>query len=607
MSGRRPPFLAPTRRRLLGTGLGLAFTLPGLPAWAQHGHAPDTAEAAEGRTVNLAIAEVAVAAGGRRATATTVNGTLPGPCLRFREGETAIIDVTNHLDRDTSIHWHGILLPADMDGVPGVSFPGIRPGETFRYRYTLRQSGTYWYHSHSGLQEQTGLYGPLIVDPAGADPIAADREHVVLLSDWTFESPQHIFATLKKMGDYYNRQQPTVGDFFRMAGEKGLGAALRERMRWGRMRMSPADIADVGGATYTYLMNGRSAAANWTGLFQPGERVRLRIINGASMTYFNLRIPGLPMTVVQADGNAVQPVTVDEFQIGPAETLDVIVEPRTDEAFTVMAESMDRSGFVRGTLAPRLGMEAAVPALRDPPRRSMADMGMDHGAMDHGTMAGMDHMAMEDMAMDHASMDHGSMDHASMDHGAMADMAMEDMHHGSMDHGSMHRDGPADMADIYRSRLSEPGTGLENTGHRVLAYADLKAATAEPEPMADREMELHLTGNMERYMWSFDGVKFSEVKGPIHFRHGERVRLSLVNQTMMEHPIHLHGMWMRLDTGHGARNPRKHTISVKPAERLSVLIEAEAPGDWAFHCHLLYHMEAGMFRVVRVGEPGVTG
>ena len=595
MSGCRPPLFAPTRRRLLGGGLGagLAFTLPGLPARAGHeGHAPAAAAGAGEHHVHLTIAEASAASGGRRAAATTVNGSLPGPCLRFREGETAVIDVTNRLDRDTSIHWHGILLPADMDGVPGLSFPGIPPGATFRYRYPLKQSGTYWYHSHSGMQEQTGLYGPLIIDPAGADPTQADREHVVLLSDWTFENPERIFANLKKMGDYYNRQQPTVGEFFRMAEEKGLGAALRARLSWGRMRMSPADIADVSGATYTYLMNGRSSAANWTGLFQPGERVRLRIINGSSMTYFNLRIPGLPMTVVAADGNAVRPVTVDEFQIGTAETLDVIVEPQSDEALTIMAESMDRSGFVRGTLAPREGMEAAVPALRPPPRRSMADMGMAHGP---GEMAGMDHPAM--------------------DHGSMA------MHHGSMHHGTMDNEmaetaapprrietgpGVANVAAMYRNRLSEPGAGLEDVDHRVLAYAALRAATAEPEPAADREMELHLTGNMERYMWSFDGQKFSEVKEPIPLGHGERLRLHLVNDTMMEHPIHLHGMWMRLDNGSGALNPRKHTISVKPAERLSVLIEADAPGDWAFHCHLLYHMQAGMFRVMRVGGHGMA-
>ena len=605
---RFPPFIL-SRRQMLGAGLGAgaAFVLPGLPAWAQsQGYRSGTAPAGA-QTVDLTIAETPFTANGRTGIATTVNGSLPGPLLRFREGEEVTINVSNRLDRGTSIHWHGILLPADMDGVPGLSFRGIGPGRTFTYRYRLKQAGTYWYHSHSGLQEQSGHYGPLVVDPAGADPIPSDREHVILLSDWTFENPEAVFAKLKKMSDYYNRQQPTVGDFFRLAKKKGLGQAFKDRMMWGTMRMMPSDIADVTGETYTYLMNGHSAAANWTGLFAPGERVRLRFINGSAMTYFNVRIPGLTMTVVQADGQDVAPVEVDEFQIGVAETFDVVVTPREDAAYTVMAESMDRSGYVRGTLAPRMGMAAAVPPLREPPKRTMADMGMDMAGMDmdgmdmsHGDMKGMDMSSDSMPGMDHGSMDHG--DHTAMDMSSMSPKAVKEIPPPAVERGP----GVANVAESTSDRLAEPGTGLKDVGHRVLVYADLKSAHAWKRRPPDRHMELHLTGNMERYMWSFDGIKFSEVKGPILFRHGERMRLTMVNDTMMEHPIHLHGMWMELDAGYGDRNPRKHTISVKPAERLSVEIEADAPGDWAFHCHLLYHMHAGMFRVVRVGPGDVA-
>ncbi|MEW5792426.1 MAG: copper resistance system multicopper oxidase [Pseudomonadota bacterium] len=629
-----------TRRRFLQQvgALGLLAGLERLApayAWAEAASPLAQQPRLAGNAFDLFIRRQAYPFGGRAGDAITINGSVPGPLLRFREGETVTLRVHNQLaDEDTSIHWHGILVPPDMDGVPGVSFAGIKPGETFVYRYPVRQSGTYWYHSHSGVQEQSGHYGPLIIDPAEPDPVAYDREYVVFLSDWTFEDPHRVLARLKKQSNYYNFQQRTVGDFFRDVAKQGLGPALKNRLEWGQMRMDPADILDVTGYTYTYLVNGLAPESNWTGLFRPGEKVRLRFINGSAMTIFDVRIPGLPMTVVQADGQNVRPVTVDEFRISVAETYDVIVEPREDRAYTVFAEPEDRSGFARGTLAPRPGMSAPIPARRRRPLRTMADMGMfgmDHG--DHGgdggmpqgqssgSMPGMDHgAAATDTRPGQATMP--GMDHG--DHGG----AMPGMTHGAADtaraagdpagtlpgdppvkHGPDHH-GPGNAMSPMgtKNRLDEPGDGLGHDGWRVLVYTDLRALKPYHDRRApSRDVELHLTGNMERFMWSFDGKKFSEVKAPIPFHYGERLRLILVNDTMMEHPIHLHGMFMMLENGHGDEGPLKHTINVKPAERLSLLITADEPGRWAFHCHLLYHMEAGMFRVVEVSQPQEAG
>jgi CopA family copper-resistance protein len=575
-----------------------------LPPWARaaEGLLRSGAPLPRDVEVDLAIRRVPFTVGGREATAVAIDGTVPGPELRFREGGTATLRVHNELDEPTSVHWHGILLPPEMDGVPGISFGGIPAGETFEYHYRLVQNGTYWYHSHSGLQEQLGHFGPLIVDPANGDPFDYDREHTVMLSDWTFENPYKILARLKKRANYYNYQRRTLGDFFRDAGEQGLGAAISDRAMWGQMRMDATDIADITGATYRYLVNGTAAADNWTGLFEPGERVRLRLINASAASFFDVRIPGLTMTVVQADGQNVEPVPVEELRIATAETYDVIVRPTEDRAYTLFAESIDRSGYARGTLAPRLGMTAEVPEMRERPLRSMADMGMDHGSMGHGD-AGHDGMTMEAPG---DAMDHGAMDHAAMGHDAMGEdtMPMSRELPASAPHGPDHH-GPASagVAEMPTTRLHEPGIGLGNDGWRVLVYSDLRAL--EPlyehrEP--DREIELHATGNMERYMWSFDGKKFTQVAGPIVFFHGERLRINFVNDTMMEHPLHLHGMWMHLVNGNGAHNPRKHTVNLKPGERMFVDVEVDAPGRWAFHCHILYHMDAGMFRVVDVVE-----
>jgi CopA family copper-resistance protein len=588
----RYPASARRRHFLHGAAtLGAAFTGQlALPAWARSGGAADLKglRAQSGTRFDLDVGYARPRIDGKPGRAILVNGQLPAPLLRWREGDDIVLNVRNRLAVDTSIHWHGILLPFQMDGVPGVTFPGIKPGARFTYKFPLLQAGTYWYHSHSGLQEQQGLYGPIVIEPQDSDPVVFDREYVIVLSDWTFEDPHRVFAKLKKMSDNYNFQQRTVGDFLNDVEAEGLDRTLAGRMMWGAMRMNPTDIADVTGATYTYLLNGHSPAENWTGLFRPGERVRLRFVNAAAMSIFNVRIPGLPMTVVQADGLNVEPVETDEFQIGVAETYDVVVQPGAEEAYTIMAESNDRSGFARATLATRAGLVAPVPALRPRPTLTMKDMAMSHGKMDHSKMG-------------HGKMDHSRMGHSRMDHEAMG--------HGAGDAGAAQQHnhkkgaGVVGLAMNPVNRLSERPIGLEQAPHRVLVYTDLKALDRNPDlRMPERELELHLTSNMERYMWSFDGIKFSEVDGPIVLRRGERLRLTLVNDTMMPHPIHLHGMFFELVTGEGDYKPRKHTVVVKPGEKLAVDLTADAVGDWAFHCHLLYHMHAGMMRVVSVRE-----
>ena len=618
------PEFSLSRRRLLrhAAALGggtLAASI--LPAWARSGIAADVSgeRPVAGRTFDLNVAKQRVQVGGRSGNAILVNGQLPAPLLRWREGDEVTLRVTNRLKVDTSIHWHGILLPYEMDGVPGISFPGIRPGETFTYRFPLLQAGTYWYHSHSGLQEQLGHYGPIVIEPREPDSVHFDREHVIVLSDWTFEDPHRVFGKLKKMSDNYNFQQRTVGEFFRDLGKQGR-AAWEDRVMWGDMRMNPTDISDVTGATYTYLLNGQAANAPWRGLFAEGERVRLRVINASAMSIFNLRIPGLPMTVIEADGLPVAPVETDEFQIGVAETFDVIVEPQAGRAYAVMAETIDRSGFAVGMLAPRPDMQADVPPMRKRPTLTMKDMAMDHSAMGHAAMG---HEGMDHGSMDHSSMDHSAMGHEEMDHAAMGH---EGMDHGSMDHSAMGHDrmdhgggaaspeapqrhdhpkgpGVVGLAANPVNRLGEPPLGLEQEPHRVLVYTDLRARERNPDTRPpEREIELHLTSNMERYMWSFDGRTFSEVREPIRFRRGERLRLVMVNDTMMVHPIHLHGMFFEVVTGEHDFKPRKHTIAVKPGEKMAVDITADAPGEWAFHCHLLYHMHAGMMRVVSVQD-----
>ncbi len=572
-----------SRRRFL-QGLAAGGVLLGVSPWLK----PSAAQAATatltgaakvltGTEFDLTIAETPVNFTGRPRLATTINGSIPAPTLRWRMGDTVTLRVTNRLPVESSIHWHGILLPYQMDGVPGISFKGIAPGETFVYRFKVRQTGTYWYHSHSGMQEQTGMYGAIVIDPPGRDPIRAERDYVVQLADWTDEDPHRVFHKLKMQSDYYNFNEPTAADFFRDAATDGLSAAMAKREMWNQMRMSPTDLADVSGYTYTYLMNGTAPAANWTGLFRPGEKLRLRFINSGAMTFFDVRIPGLKLKVVQADGQNVEPVTVDEFRFGPGETFDVIVNPR-DAAYTIFAQSMDRTGFARGTLAPRAGMTAAVPALDKPEPLSMGDM---MGAMGGGVGA-MDHSMHGGMALDHSAHAMGGAQapvrHAKTEYGPSVDMRV----------------------DTPRTNLDDPGTGLRNNGRRVLTYADLRTLRGPLDRRGPgREIELHLTGNMERYTWSLDGLEFGK-STPVHFRPNERLRVVFVNDTMMTHPMHMHGLWQELESPDGRFQVRKHTISVQPAQRVTFLVTADALGRWAWHCHLFLHMHAGMFREVVV-------
>jgi CopA family copper-resistance protein len=556
-------------RRLFMLG-GAAAGALSAAAWPRRSFAaPSRAPVLSGTGFQLEIGPVPMNVTGRAITGTGINGQIPAPILRWREGDTVTLAVSNRLSEPTSIHWHGIRAPSPMDGVPGLSFPGIAPGETYVYRFPVHQSGTYWYHSHSGFQEQTGVYGPLVIEPKAGYPQPFDRDYVVFLSDWSDTSPDTIVSNLKFQSDYYNSRQRTAGTFFEDVAKNGFAATVADRLDWGRMRMSPTDILDVSGATYTYLINGHPPAANWTALFRPGERVRLRFINGSSMSIFDVRIDGLPMTVVQADGNDVMPVTVDEFRISVAETYDVIVQPKADRAYTIFVQVEDRTGYARGTLAPRPGMAAAIPPMDPRPLRTMTDMGM--GGMDAGSMPGM-----------------------QMNHGAMPGMQMSS--EAKKLEGTV---GVDNVAEMPTERLNRPGEGIPS-GQRALTYADLRATRpgSDPRPPS-RDITLHLTGNMERFIWGFDGKKFSEAD-PIVLQRGERVRFVLINDSMMEHPIHLHGLWSELENGHGEYRPYKHTINVKPGEKLSYLVTADEPGRWAYHCHLLYHMETGMFREVRV-------
>jgi CopA family copper-resistance protein len=582
-----------------------------------------------GTDFDLHIGPIPINITGADRTAFAINGSVPAPLLRWREGDIVTLRVSNSLREDASIHWHGILLPANMDGVPGLSFHGIRPGETYTYRFNVRQGGTYWYHSHSGFQEQVGVYGPLVIQPREPEPFKYDREHVVLLSDWTDENPERVFAKLKKQSDYYNFHKRTAGDFFRDVRERGLGATLDDRWMWGKMRMNPTDLADVSGATYTYLMNGVAPAGNWTALFKPGEKVRLRFINGSAMSYFDVRIPGLKMTVVAADGQYVHPVTVDEFRIATAETFDVIVEPTGQDAFTIFAQAMDRTGFAAGTLAVKEGLRAQVPEPDPRALLTMDDMG--HGGMGHDMSTMSDATPAPTAADPHAGHQMPATPAAAPDPHAghtmpakpqapadphaghnMPQQPAADPHagHSMATMGSMQshpesEDGNplVDMQTMSpMARLDDPGIGLRNNGRKVLTYADLKSTFEDPDGREPgRTIELHLTGHMEKFAWSFDGIKFSGAE-PIRLTYGERLRVVLVNDTMMTHPIHLHGMWSDLEDEQGQFHVRKHTIDMPPGTKRSYRVRADALGRWAYHCHLLFHMESGMFREVRVEE-----
>ncbi|MFO1387739.1 copper resistance system multicopper oxidase [Cellvibrio sp.] len=676
----KTPSLSTLNRRSFVLGASSAVALSAIPfsklAWA------DTSPDLKGPTVlsgnqfDLQIGYQKVNFTGTERIATTVNGSFPGPTLRWKEGERVTLRVTNNLKQDSSIHWHGIVLPSNMDGSPGFDFAGIKPGETYEYQFDVKQNGTYWYHSHSGFQEQTGLLGSIIIEPKDADPVVYDREMIVQLSDWSDEVPEQVYANLKKMNDYYNFSERTLGDMWRDLKTKGISNTWNERRMWNQMRMNQNDIADVTGYTYTYLMNGVTPEQGWLGLFKPGEKVRLRIINGAAMTIFDVRIPGLKMTVVAADGQNIQPVVVDEFRIAVAETYDVIVEPDANQAYTLFAQSIDRTGFARGTLTANPNLRAEIPAMDPVPVLGHRDMGMDMGSMDHSghdmsttTSQNVDHSAhdmgkmnMNDMGhsghdmnkmdmkgMDHSGHDMGKMGMEGMDHSGhdMGKMGMEGMDHSGHDMSNMMGQGMDhsghDMAAMDSSPsaasltkagfgntesapkithaqtefgphvdtrsmapqngLTDPGVGLRDHqalyGRKVLTYADLRALhPTRDKRQPSREIELHLTGNMRRYMWSLNGISFMDA-APLQLKYNERVRITLVNDTMMTHPIHLHGMWSELETGDPDFIPRKHTVIVQPGAKISYLLTADARGHWAYHCHLLYHM-LGMMRTVKV-------
>jgi CopA family copper-resistance protein len=567
-------FHSPSRRTfvkaLAAGGVLAGFGLWRNPVWAIS--SPGQPEVLAGSDFDLCIQQLPVNFSGRPRKAMAINGSLPGPLLRWREGDRVTVRVRNRLDQPSSIHWHGIILPADMDGVPGLSFEGIEPGGLYRYSFPVKQHGTYWYHSHSGLQEQLGVYGPLVIDAREPEPFSYERDYVVLLSDWSDEEPGQILRTLKKQSDYYNQHKRTLGDFIEDVGRDGWAATLAERSMWAQMNMTPTDLADVSGATYTFLLNGQASGQPWCGLFSPGERLRLRVINASAMSYFDLRIPGVQMTVVAADGQHVVPVTVDELRIAVAETFDVLVQPGAG-AHALFAQAMDRSGYALGTLASAPGLVAEAPAMDPRPLLGMTDMAM--GAMDHGAMPGMDHGAM----------DHGAMNTA-------------------ISHPTSETNNPlVDMQAVNpMPHLDDPGIGLRDNGRRVLRYADLKSTFADPDGREpSRTLTLHLTGHMEKFAWSFDGIPFAEAE-PLRLRYGERLRIELVNDSMMAHPIHLHGLWSDLEDEHGRFQVRKHTIDMPPGTRRSYRVTADALGRWAYHCHLLYHMESGMFREVRVEE-----
>ncbi|MDO8912608.1 MAG: copper resistance system multicopper oxidase [Phenylobacterium sp.] len=584
---------------ILGAGAAVSALLPSWALSASPG-VVSTLPTVSGDDIKLTIGHTPVTIDGKSQHAVTINGTVPGPLLRLREGQRARISVTNTLDEESSIHWHGLLVPFQMDGVPGVSFPGIPPGETFVYEFPVIQSGTYWYHSHSSLQEAEGHYAPIVIEPAKPDPVVSEREHVIVLADHSEMHPHLVFKRLKQQAGVFNFQRQTIAGLL-----AGKDQTLAERIEWAKMLMDPTDISDVTGSAQTFLVNGHGPKDNWTGLFSPGERVRLRFVNAAAQMIFNVRIPGLKLTVVAADGQNVRPIEVDEFQIGNAETYDIIVQPTEDGAYTLVAEAIDRSGMARATLAPRAGMRAAVPPLRERPILTMKDMGMDmsaHGGhdamagMDHASMPGMDHQAMA------ASPPPGMAPPRKRGSDVMGDMSGMDMNMLDWSKAPGVKKGPGVqmIAPMPMDRTGEPGLGLESVGHRVLVYKDLVALEPNPDSRPpDRALDIHLTGNMERFWWGFDGWKFSENPPPYAFRTGERVRVTLINDSMMTHPIHLHGHFFELVHGPVGHMPRKHTVNVAPGGKVTFDMTAEA-GDWAFHCHMLYHMHAGMFQVFKV-------
>lgn len=546
---------------------------------------------------NLTIDKISVNITGEPSVATAVNSMLAGPTLRWREGDEITINVTNNLEEDSSIHWHGIILPASMDGVPGISFDGIRPGETFTYKFPVVQSGTYWYHSHSGFQEQTGVYGAIIIEPK-EEILDYDKEYVILLSDYSDEKPSSIYRKLKLSADYYNFNQRTVGDFLTEVREKGFFTAFNQRKMWNNMAMTDRDLSDVTGYTYTYLMNGQNPATNFKAIFKNSQKIRLRFINSAAMTFFDVRIPGLKMRVVAADGNYVQPVEVDEFRIGVAETYDVIVEPEDNKAYAIFAQSLDRSGYALGALTYDASIVVPTPKMDEVGILSHADMGMNMSGMKEAKQEH-DMSSMKEPPKKHESvMKCGG----GMDMSASSSKMEMNMNNVNIPITPLEEDRGVQTtmrAIDPQYRLNDPGVGLRANGRKVLTYADLRSlAPTTHDRYPDREIILRLTGNMHRYIWTINGIAHKDAK-PLEFKYGERLRITYINDTMMNHPMHLHGMWSDLETGDDNHLPRKHTVIAQPGSKISFRVNVDAKGSWAYHCHLLYHMR-DMFRKVVV-------
>lgn len=562
---------------------------------------------------DLTIAEQTVNITGKPLKRITVNGKFVAPLLEFEEGDDAVIRVHNKLkNQDSSIHWHGLILPGIMDGVPGFNqFDGIAPNKTYEYKFKVRQNGTYWYHSHSKGQEQEGLYGPLVIYPKNRTPLTVaektDKDYVVLLSDFHDSTSDKIMNNLKKEADYYQNRRETVFDVFKQIKKDGLKATWQDRSMWNQMRMLKTDMSDV--TKYTFLMNGKTPEQNWTGNFKTGEKVRLRFINASAMSFFDVRIPNLKMTVVSADGQPVKPIPVDEFRIGTAETYDVIVEPKQSN-YQIEAESIDRSGFSVGSLhdenTPPIN-QIKMPKSRPRSLLTMEDMGMGH---DMSSMAGMNHdmSAMtggsKDQPMSGMDMDHDMSSMKGMDHdmssmtGSSNDQSMSDMNH-TMQMTTSNASTQEKNGDVVYgwANASTP------VGQKALQYSDLQSLNPQPDTRApEREMEIRLGGNMERYIWTINGKKFNETK-PFKVKYGERIRLKFVNDSMMAHPMHLHGMFMQLENGQDPSNmPNKHTIIVPPGKTVTTLLTADELGEWAIHCHLLYHMAAGMMNKLIVAN-----
>jgi FtsP/CotA-like multicopper oxidase with cupredoxin domain len=582
----------------------------------------------------LSIDEGIVNVTGKPVKRITVNGQFPAPLLEFEEGDEAVIRVKNNLkNQDSSIHWHGLLLPGIMDGVPGFNgYNGIKPNEEFVYKFKVRQSGTYWYHAHSKGQEQDGLYGSLVIYPKNKKPLAVhertDRDYVVMLSDFHEQTSDQIQKNLKISAEYYQNRRETLGDVWKQLQRDGLKATWSDRKMWNQMRMLKTDMSDVTG--YTFLVNGKTPEQNWTGLFKPNEKVRLRFVNASAMSFFDVRIPQLKMTVVSADGQPVKPVAVDEFRIGTAETYDVIVEPKTNH-YQIEAESIDRSGFAIGTLHNELTAKSAaihIPAARPRAVLTMEDMGghggggMDHSKMSMGDMSGMDHSKMnanEMQGMDHSKMNANEMQ--GMDHSKMNVDAMQGMDHSKMnandmqgmDHSKMNVDAMQGMdhsqhnnsSAVQKNDQAVYGWANASTpqGDKALQYSDLKSLTPQPDTRdATSELVIRLGGTMERYVWTINGKKFSDAE-PLKVKYGERIRIKFINDSMMAHPMHLHGMFMQLENGQPAVDmPNKHTIVIPPAKTVTALLTADELGEWAIHCHLLYHMSAGMMNKLIVAN-----